>query len=200
MHADAFYQTFAEIMTGPAEARHPRMADLHTQIITPYLDALHAITPEGAARIVPDGRTVAQVVGHILEWERYLIISTGEVLAGVEAPGIMAHVRYVEPDGMEFAHRDVESFNARQTEKYAELRWDVVQARAIRAAATLHRLFTDSGLVTAEVLDGTRLVPRYRLPGGETLPITCGWLLWMIELEHVGIEHAADVALGCVPA
>lgn len=147
MDADTFYRRFVEITTLPPDERHQALSDLHTDVARRYLTALRAITPVGATCMVPDGRTVAQVVGHIVEWERYTLISAGELLAGVEWPGLLSHARYVESDGGEFAFLTNAEFNARQVEKYAARPWEEVLALAIETATTCHQLWTQSGLL-----------------------------------------------------
>jgi hypothetical protein len=49
--------------------------------------------------VVSGGLTIAQVVGHIAEWERFTILAAGEIMAGVQWPRIMTLSGYVEPDG-----------------------------------------------------------------------------------------------------
>ncbi len=196
IRADSFYPLLMDIAQQPPDERHRMLADLHANVVTRYLDMVEAITPEGARRIVPDGRTVTQVVGHIVEWERYVIISAGEVLAGVEWPGLVSHARYVEPDGTMFAFRTNAEFNAHQAEKYDSASWEAVRRTAIDTATTCYRLFAQSGLLTAERLERTRSWDYYELPIGVTLKVPCGWFLWMITIEHEAIEHTADLALG----
>ena len=195
MRSEDFYAEFAAIM-GSEAARYPRMAALHDRIFAKQASQLCAITDAGAARLVPDGRSVAIVVAHILEWERYIITSMGEIMAGVELPGLIAHKRYVEQDGADHEYTDIDSFNALQLKRYEGVPWSTIQTRAIDSATTLLRLFTTSGLITAELLDRTRMLRRFELPDGTPLPMACGWLLWMIVLEHAGVEHAADLELG----
>ncbi len=196
MHADSFYPLLVTIAHQSPDERHRMLADLHSNVVTGYLDMVGAITRDGARRVVPDGRTVMQVVGHIAEWERYVILSAGEVLAGVEWPGLVAHARYVEPDGTVFPFRTTAEFNARQVEKYASSPWEAVQSLAIDTATTCYRLFVQSGLWTPERLERTRSWDFYELPIGVTLKVPCGWFLWMITIEHEAIEHTADLALG----
>lgn len=196
MGTGSFYSRVAEIAVLPPDERYRAISELHTGVFEGYMEALRGITPEGAVRVVPDGRTVNQVVGHIAEWERYVIISAGEVLAGVVWPGLMAHARYVEPDGIAFAFRNDDEFNARQAEKYAARPWAETRELAIHTASAGHGLWVRSGLLRPELLERTRLWEHYRLPTGVTLSLPCGWFLWMITIEHEGVEHASDLRLG----
>ncbi len=197
MDTGNFYGHLAEIAHLPPDERYRKMAALHTRIFEGYMDAVRAITTEGAARVVSDGRTVNQVVGHIAEWERYVIISAGEMLAGVTWPGLMSHSRYVEPDGSEFLFRHDDEFNARQAEKYASKPWAETREVAMRSASVCHGLWVRSGLLRPELLERTRLWERYRLPTGVRFSVPCGWFLWMITIEHEGAEHVSDLELGC---
>ena len=48
-------------------------------------------------------------------------------------------------------------------------------------------------LDTADLLEQTAAT-RHRLPNGERIaPVAAGWALWMIVLEHAGVEHAAEI-------
>ncbi len=196
MDTGNFYGHLAEVADLPPDERYQKMSALHTSVFEGYMEAVEAITAEGAARVVPDGRTVKQVVGHIAEWERYVIISAGEMLAGVTWPGLMSHSRYVEPDGSEFPFRNDDEFNTRQAEKCASKPWAQTRELAIRTASACHRLWVRSGLLGPELLERTRLWQHYRLPTGVTLSVPCGWFLWMITVEHEGVEHVSDLELG----
>ena len=85
----------------PPQERHRRLAALHADVVAGYARAVQAIDAEGGARPGPDGRSVAQVIGHIAEWDRYGILAAGEMLAGVLWPRIMASAGFIEPDGAE---------------------------------------------------------------------------------------------------
>jgi hypothetical protein len=190
---DVFYPKVAGILTRPLEDRHREMARLHDEIAAWYLERVQSITPEAAAGRCAEGRSLAQVVGHIMEWDRYFVISCGEMLAGVQWPGIMAKVRYVEPDGEMGGYETLDEFNARQAAKHAAWPWPRIQAMALDTAAVLHGLFTGTGLLTAARLEATRHY-AWRVPNGGRLPITVGWFLWMTILEHEGAEHDKELA------
>jgi len=76
--AEGFYRRSVEIAAQPPHERHRLLAGPHTDVATRYLDAVRAISPQDAARVSSDGRTVAQVVGHIAEWGRFTILTAGE--------------------------------------------------------------------------------------------------------------------------
>lgn len=191
-----FYVELAAIAACAPAERYRLMSSMHHVTFDMYIKALNAITTAGAARTVPDGRSVKQVVGHIIEWERYTLISIGEVLAGVEVPGLVSHRRFIDTDGTEHFFQTVHDFNTFHLPKYAVLSWEETHAMAVYSATTLYRLFVESGLVTADVLNRTRMYEDYVLPTGARLLLPNGWYLWMITLEHIAAEHAADFAVG----
>jgi hypothetical protein len=191
MEMTSFYQRVADIAACPPVERHLLLADLHTNVVTPYLGALGSITPEGAVRVVPDGRTVAQVVAHIAAWERYGIVATGELIAGVKWPRLMRHAGYLEPDGSAHDFPNDDAVNAFVSLTYANHPWAAIQDTALYTATALHRLWTQSGLLEPERLEQTRSFQGHKYP---LMP--CGWALWVIMIEHEGVEHVDDLALG----
>jgi hypothetical protein len=193
---DAFYADLVAIAEEPPEKRRRRLVALHAEVAARYRAAVEAIADDGAARVTPAGRTVAQVVGHIAEWERYIIQSAGEVISGVRWPRLVTHRGYVEPDGSVHDFLTDDAFNAHQARKHAAEDWPAIKALALAMSATLHRLFTDPELLPAERLEQTGRWDHYRLSTGVTLRVPCGWFLWMIAIEHEAVEHADDLALG----
>ena len=99
MEADLFYQRIVKIAARSPYDRYALLAEFHTELISRYLSLIRSMPPQAAGRIGVDGRTIAQVVGHIAEWERYTILAAGEMIAGVEWPQIMSLSGYQEPDG-----------------------------------------------------------------------------------------------------
>jgi hypothetical protein len=59
----------------------------------------------------------------------------------------------------------------------------------------LHALFTQPHLLTAERLEQTQR-HRKRLYSGAVLEeVAMGWSLWIIALEHEGVEHAPELGM-----
>jgi hypothetical protein len=193
---DDFYQDLAVIADQPPAERHCRLTALHTEVVTQYRDTVQTIAPSGAARVTSSGRTVAQVVGHIAEWERYTIQAVGEVISGVEWPRLMSHSGYVEPDGSVHGFVTDDAFNAYQARKHATPSWKEIRHLALTTATVIHGLFTATNFLPAERLEQTSRWDHYRLPTGTTLRIPCGWFLWMITIEHEAVEHTTDLELG----
>jgi hypothetical protein len=199
MKPEIFYPQVARIFAQAPEDRYRNMASLHKELGAWFVERVRAISAEDAARRCPEGRTLAQVVGHIMEWDRYFIISAGEILAGVEWPGIMAKERYVEIDGTAGGYSTFEEFNARQAAKHASWPWDRIRDMAIDAALLLQTLFTAPGLLTARRLEATRPF-AWRVPDGPRLTVAVGWFQWMVTLEHEAVDHETELASEACPA
>ena len=61
------------------EERKVEMIAFHRKIYDDYFKAVKGITPERAETISSDGRLVKQVVGHIMEWDRFTLICLGKL-------------------------------------------------------------------------------------------------------------------------
>ena len=64
----AFYQRVFEALAQPPEQRYALLAQLHTDVHVGFVAAIRALSVADASRVSADGRSVAQVVGHIMEW------------------------------------------------------------------------------------------------------------------------------------
>lgn len=169
MNADKFYTQIVDYMALPPLKRHNQMAQLHTQIANEYVAALQRLTIEDVAKPVSvgtDERTLAQIIGHITEWERFGLLATGDMLAGVQHPRTVTDVQgFIEADGSRIDFANVDEFNHYQAKKYRAYSWPQLQTMAIDSAETLHALFTHPHLLTAERLEQT-LPHRKRLGMG----------------------------------
>ena len=194
MRAEIFYPRIADIMRQPPIARHSLMSALHYELLPPYLGALGAISSAQSSRITPDGRTLMQLVGHIAEWDRYLILASGEMLSGVAEPQMMRLKGYMETDGRVLDFTSIDDFNAYQAEKHARAAWEQVQRTAIDSAATLYNLFTNRNLMSPELLQRTAPY-EFKLPTGQLISATCGWFQWFVTIEHESVEHANDLVI-----
>lgn len=176
----------------PAAERHAAFSDLHHKVMTQYCASVSAITATRAGQIASDGRTIKQVVGHIMEWDRFMILGCGELLSGVKAPQMMESKGYLSLTGASLDYQTIDEFNAFQMEKHKSLPWPEIQSRAIRSAEVLHTLFTHSQLLNTALLESTDPYAT-KLTDGSRVEIRVGWELWIIVLEHEGIEHAVDL-------
>jgi hypothetical protein len=189
-----FYQqllTAADIMPEP---RYDCLSALHAQVLEEYLNRLCALDAHAAAQRGSDGRTIAQVVGHMAAWDRFTILAAGEMVAGIQWPGIMRMSGYKEPDGSYLEFESVDDFNAYQAIQHAAMPWREIRQQAAENAQALFALFTDRRLLPPQRLDVT--APHFwRLPDGTRLALPTGWYLWMVTLEHTAIEHVGDLCM-----
>lgn len=197
MEAAAFFAEVTAIMQEPPEARHAAFAKLHTAALDAYLAALRRISPEQAKRQREAGstRNLIQVVGHIAAWDRFGILAASDILAGLAHPRTVTTVAgYVETDGQLHDFASVDEFNAYQAARHADWEWEPMADWAAEMATTLHALFTQPHLITAARLEQT--LP-HRKPLHNHGPViehtTMGWTLWLLILEHLAVEHAADL-------
>ena len=196
MNAEHFYERVTAACALPPDERHSHLAALHAQVLAAYLAAVQAVTPERAAEPVADGRTVQQVVGHIAEWERFAILSAGDILAGQAHPRMVTSVDgFVRPDGQRLAVDGIDAFNAYAAAQHTGRPWAETQALALEMAHTLNALFTQPHLLSAERLEKTRPFRKHLHNGSVIRNIAMGWQLWLTMLEHEAVEHAADLHL-----
>ncbi len=199
MNEEIFITRVTEAAALPALARHARFARLHDEILDEYLTALRAITPERAGQrgqVGDERRSILQVVGHIMEWDRFMILSAGDILAGVQHPRMVTAIDgYVDWDGSTPSFESIDAFNQYQAKKHETWTWEQMQAAAMEAATTLHILFAHPSLINAERLERTK-VHRKKLMGKALVPnIGMGWVVWMTCLEHAGVEHTLDLGM-----
>ncbi len=195
MTVNPFVEELAAAMALPPVARHERLSSMHAGLNARYRRALRQITPQVAARPLFDGsdpRPVAQIVGHIAAWERFGILSAGDMLASIERPRMMTGFGdYRETDGTIHSFATIDEFNAYHADKFADWSWEQMRAFAEDTTNTIYALFTHPHLLNAGRLQQTAPF-RMRLQGGPILEdITMGWGLWLIMLEHPAVEHAA---------
>ncbi len=189
-----FYPTLLHIASQPPDKRYLLLKDLHTEALNLYIQAVSKITPEQAGQIAPGGRSLAQVAGHIGEWDRASLAAMGEIYAGIKNPGIMSDWNTNE-DGDIQHFKDVDDFNAYYARQQAIQPWEQIQSLAIEMANRFYRLVAGSGLITPGLLEGTRLFDYYRLPTGDRIVTPCGWYLWMITIEHEVMEHRVEMGI-----
>ena len=198
MIAAEFYERVIGAAAQPPAERHARLAKLHSEVLAEYLAAVQALPEEQAAQPAggADGRSLVQVVGHIAEWERFAILSAGDILAGLAHPRMITSVDgYLDAAGQAQAFAGIDDFNEYQAAQYAGRPWAETQALALDTAFTLHALFTQPHLLTAERLERTRPF-RKRLQNGLVVrDVAMGWNLWITVLEHAAVEHAADLSM-----
>jgi hypothetical protein len=197
-HEEAFYRRVFEALDQPPHQRYALLAQLHSKVHEGYVAAIRALSPSDAARASADGRTVAQVVGHMMEWERVAIMAAGELLAGVERPRFFSKSPdwgYLDPDGTQVAFQSLDHFNHYHAERHAAWPWPQLLEQSMRSADVLHALFTTQGLLSADTLERTPIRER-TLENGAKATIGAGWYLWIIMLGHEAVDHADDLGWG----
>ncbi len=184
-----FYRRLTELAGQPPRQRQAALAELHAALLPDYLRAVERLSAAEAAQASSDGRTRAQVVGHIAEWDRYAILAVGEMMAGVTWPQYMSLAGYQEPDGRPQRFSNVADFNAHVAAKHAGQAWALIQTVAQRAARTLFHLLTAEDLLPPDLLEQTGR-HRWRRPDAVSLELPAGWYIWMVHLKHELYSHA----------
>jgi hypothetical protein len=187
-----FYDHIEASFQQPPAARIKIFHDMHARIVQDYLAAIRRIDAARAEQACADGRTLKQVVGHIGEWDRYLLLAAGEILAGVTNPQIMQDRGFLLPDGSELRYAGVDDFNAQIAARQAAAPWSAIQRTAILSAELLERVFTH--VMPAELLDATAPY-HWQIIDDRNVDTTAGWFLWGILLEHEGPGHAQELGL-----
>ena len=138
---------------------------------------------QASAPRTDDGRSVKEVVGHLMSWERWITAALDEIAAGAREPQIMSLAGY--PEGMS-RYGSVDAFNAAWMADARERPWaglladsDAVFARLIAAA---ERLPVEQLRATADY---------YWPPIGGTVP--CGLYLLMSQAYHYQCEHLPEL-------
>ncbi len=189
---EVFFQQLREITALPPAERHAAVAGLHTRALADYVARVRAIDGAHAQQTSSDGRTMIQVVGHIAEFERYLILAASEIMVGIRQPQIMKLAGYREADGRELKFASIDDFNAYQAEKHAQCGWPEIQALALRTAPMLHALFSNSAWVAPGLLEQTEPC-HWKWPDGTALAMPCGWRLWMGTVKALAVDHTLDL-------
>ncbi|HWQ46488.1 MAG TPA: hypothetical protein VN376_06450 [Longilinea sp.] len=187
-----FYTKIAAILQLDPEARHAEMRKLHGKLLPLYISAIEQISSEKAAQKSSDDRSIAQVVGHILEWDRFIIQSSSEIISGCSTPRLFNLKGYLDPYGNSYDFESIDDFNGFQAVRQAGLAWPVIQEEALRVAKAIQALFFQESLLTAGTLEETALYD-WHSPDDKVIRTTSGWFLWVIAMEHETIEHAFDL-------
>jgi len=193
MNHQEFTRTLSEAVQLPANERYGCFAGVHTAIWKEYQQAVQSILPARAAEASSDGRSIAQVVGHIAEWDRFFIQMCAEFMMGIQRPRSWSLKGYLGTDGSVMDFDNIESFNQYQMKRQVDLPWGEIQQTALRAGEVLYRLFSTSGLMDGAHLEDSKPAHWY-LPGfkGE---VPLAWMVWAVIMEHEGVEHAVDLGI-----
>lgn len=192
MKAENFYTRVQQALLGEPGKRHLNFSTLHAETLVEYTGAVKAIDAAKAAQPSSDGRSLHQVVGHIMEWDRYMIQAIGEMLSGIPEPQMWSLKGFHLVDNSTLDFKSIDDFNAYHAGQQSSLSWEILQSQALDCARVLYTLFTTPGLMDTARLDATG-PSTFSLPGGIQIQSTLGWQLWMVVIEHEGVEHAVDL-------
>lgn len=198
MHATTFYDHVATAMAAPPQERHQHLLHLHAQALRSYQTVLHHLTADLVIRALPnhpDSRTIAQIIGHIVAWDRFAVLAAGDILAGIPHPRMITDLYgYRDTDGSVPTFATIDDFNAYHAHKYQSWSWPELQHCADDTATTLYSLFHHPQLLSASRLEQTKPFWK-RLHNGTVIDnTTMGWHLWLTMIEHIAVEHAALLA------
>jgi len=191
MDERSFINEIRRIFSLAPQSRLQAMISFHQLVCETYCQAVSGIDETRAESKSSDGRLIKQVVGHIMEWDRFTLLCYGQLLSGVKSRKILWKNGYTDSIGEPYNFSSIEAFNVFQAERQAELTWTHIQVEAIRLAQTLKSLLS-STLVTPKLLEDTETISP-ELYDGERLPIPSGWFLWYVILDHEAVEHARDL-------
>jgi SAM-dependent methyltransferase len=133
-----------------------------------------------------DGRTMKEIIGHIIGWERWTSVALREIAAGSREPGIMSLSGY--PVGIS-RYGSIDAFNGARMAEARERPWaDVLD----ESAAIFDELLATIEATPASALANT--APFYWPDIGGTVP--CGLYLLMLAAHHYQEEHLPEITRG----
>ncbi|MBA4421269.1 MAG: hypothetical protein C0391_08985 [Anaerolinea sp.] len=194
MKPDQFYPRIFALSNMPANIRVKGMNRLHLECLNSYLAAIEAIDDTRADEVCPDGRTLAQIVAHISEWERYIIQSMGDVISGVRKPFFLTLKGYRDMAGERHDFNSIDDFNEFQAKRYLHTPWSVVKPLAIHTATALQGILSQPILLPFDLMEKTAPYD-WHIPGGSIVSMPIAWYLWIVVLEHEVVDHARELGL-----
>lgn len=194
MKPEQFYPKIFALSNMPANIRVKGMNRIHSEYLAAYLSAIYAIDSEKASQICPDGRTIAQIVAHIAEWERYIIQSMGDIISGVRKPFVLTLKGYRDIDGTRVDFDTINEFNEFQVQKYKNTPWSEIKPLAIHTASALQGIFSQPVVLPFDLMEKTESY-NWHVPGGSLVSIPVAWYLWIVVLEHEVVDHAQELGL-----
>lgn len=178
----------------PANIRVKGMNKIHSECLAAYLSAIYAINEEKAAELCSDGRTLAQIVAHIAEWEKFILQAMGDIISGVRKPTMLSLKGFREVDGTTMDFGSIDEFNEYQAKKYEHKSWQEIKVMAIHTASALQVIFSQPLVLPFDLMEKTEPYD-WHVPGGSIVSIPVAWYLWIVVLEHEIVDHASDLNL-----
>ncbi len=131
----------------------------------------------------PDGRTLKEIVGHIMGWERWVASAIDEIASGVTEPSIMSLSGYPAGIGR---YGSTDAFNAARMAEARERPWADILTES---DAVFESLIAAAERAPASALTQTA---QFFWPDlGGTVP--CGVYLLMVSAHHYQEEHLPEV-------
>jgi ubiquinone/menaquinone biosynthesis C-methylase UbiE len=149
-----------------------------------FLREIQSLDGEQAAMPwTEDGRSLKEVLGHIIGWERWTVAALREIADGSLEPGIMSLAGY--PIGIA-RYASIDVFNAVRMAEARERPWSELLDES---ASVFEELVSAAEAVSANELHDTS--EFYWPVLGGTLP--CGLYLLMVAAHHYQEEHLPEV-------
>ena len=167
------------------EAQKQRLLEILRSCRFSFMREVQDLSGEQAAMPwTEDGRSLKEILGHIIGWEKWTAAALDEILAGQTEPAIMSLGGY--PVGIA-RYASIDVFNAARMGEARERPWaDLVE----ESSAVFDRLIAAAERTPAGQLTETH--DFYWPEVGGTLP--CGLYLLMVPSHHYQEEHLPEVA------
>lgn len=185
-----WYDNLIKISSIPdPKERYERLVVLHKETLHFYISTLQSITIEKARQKISDGRTIAEVVAHIVAWEEWQI----QVFNDPNRQGRLKEqinlCGYFDAENNKVVDfKNVDDFNAYQTEKYSKWKWKNIQQKATSTATKLREIFPD--IPSDGWINFLESTPshQWKILPNKTITVPAGWYLWMVSLEHEAVK------------
>ncbi len=166
------------------EAQKQRLLEILRSCRFNFMREVQDLSGEQAAMPwTEDGRSLKEIVGHIMGWEQWTVASLGEIAAGQSEPGVMSLSGY--PIGIS-RYASIDVFNAARMGEARERPWAELLDES---AAVFESMIDAADSVSASQLAESS--PFYWPEVGGTVP--CGLYLLMVASHHYQSEHLPEI-------
>jgi hypothetical protein len=187
-----FSKEIRAIFQQSPETRLASMITLHAQIAGGYCQVVESIDEARAVKFSTDGRQMKQVIGHIMEWERFTILCLAQLVSGVKTRKVLWTNGYVDLEGIAHSFDTIDAFNEFQADQHRTTPWSEIKRNSLYTSRYLLKFLSNSILVTPQILEDSEVI-NPKLYDGEQLAIPSAWFLWYVTLDHEAVEHAQDL-------
>jgi hypothetical protein len=196
---EAFHHHIRFAMRCDPNRRHILMSALHGHGVATYLLAVRRIDARVAALPSSDGRSIASVVAHIAQWDRWVLHALEEILCAVEHPEILDLMDYPAIEGPPRSFAGDAAFNAYVDRLHQRAPWERIAAEAVANGVALHARFTDPAIASPACLSSTETT-TWSMDGGRLEDLPVGWILWGKTIEHEAFSHIVDLEAAAAEA